>query len=205
MSAINHTQKETALQSDELHKLAGRAISGNRASLEHLTERFHAPVFRMVFYRTRSRPDAEDITQEVFIKMFESIQHLKDPKAFKPWLYRIALNRVRDHARKKSILRFFGSTVDMEHMADSGGNPGSFPEHDVVKREFFEQIHQFTQKLARFEKEVFLLRFVDGLGIREIAEVMKKNESTVKTHLYRALKKFKASPRFRDLVKGGVS
>ena len=60
------------------------------------------------------------------------------------------------------------------------------------------------EKLPRMEREVFLLRFFDHLSIREIAGVLKKNDSTVKTHLYRALAKFKKEPAMRRLLKEAI-
>ena len=74
-----------------------------------------------------------------------------------------------------------------------------------MAKEFWHEFHSMTRKMSPKEREVFMLRYVDQLGIREIAEAMEKNESTVKTHLYRALKKFKSASGFRALLKGSVS
>ena len=69
-----------------------------------------------------------------------------------------------------------------------------------MRQEFWEQVRSFTGKLGRWEREVFLLRFLDQLGIREIAQVLHKSESAVKTHLYRALGKFKGNPEIVRLL-----
>jgi RNA polymerase sigma-70 factor (ECF subfamily) len=60
-----------------------------------------------------------------------------------------------------------------------------------MREDFWKQVRLLLDKLSRLEREVFLLRFMDHLSIREISQIMEKSESTVKTHLYRALKKFK--------------
>ena len=95
------------MTSDPNHKLsslAESARSGNRAALEELANLFHKEIFRLVYKRTYSRMDAEDLTQEIFLEVSRSIGRLKDPARFKAWLYRIAINRVRDFYRKKKLM-----------------------------------------------------------------------------------------------------
>ncbi|MEJ2024773.1 MAG: sigma-70 region 4 domain-containing protein, partial [Deltaproteobacteria bacterium] len=67
------------------------------------------------------------------------------------------------------------------------------------KKDFWNQVGGFLKKLSRVEKEVFLLRFLDHLTLKEIAETLGKGESTVKTHLYRALRKFRNETGIRTL------
>jgi len=190
------------LKKDPLHNLThlvGSARSGNRASMEELAILFHKEIFRMVYYRTGSRMDAEDLTQEIFIKMSKNLNSLKDPSRFKAWLYSIALNRVRDFYRKKKLLSFFNiTTIDEEAEQSGESNTGL---DRIMGKEFWDQFYNLTRQLSRKEREAFILRYVDQLGIREIAETLKNNESTVKTHLYRALKKFKEAPGLRSLLR----
>ncbi len=157
----------------------------------------------MVFYRTGSQMDAEDLTQEIFMTMSKNIERLKSPDRFKAWLYRIALNRVKDFHRKKRLLSFFTTTTSIENTEPSV-EPYNALDH-VMEKEFWHQFHHLTQQLSRKEREVFTLRYVDQLGIREIAETLKNSESTVKTHLYRALKKFKQTSGLRALLEGSLS
>lgn len=188
---------------DNLSSLVESAKYGNRASLEELVTLYHKAVFRMVFCRTGSRMDAEDITQDTFIQMSNKLHGLKDASRFKPWLYRIALNRVRDFHRKRRLLSFFTTTIPVEHTEASG--EANNPLDQIVEKEFWDQLRGLTRQLARKEREVFLMRYVDELSIKEIAETLGDNESTVKTHLYRALKKFKQAPGLRSLLKGRLS
>lgn len=181
-------------------ELAENARAGNRTSLERLVNLFHEDIFRMVFYRTRSRMDAEDLTQEIFMQMMKSLPNLKDTSRFRPWLFRIAINRVRDFHRKKSILNFFGTSADVEDSTHISTEDSEYPADRLVQKEFWKQFHKFTKCLSPGEREVFTLRFADHLGIREIAETLEKNESTVKTLLYRALKKLRKAPGLRDML-----
>ncbi len=157
----------------------------------------------MVFCRTGSRMDAEDLPQEIFVEMSKNLGRLNDPYCFKAWLYRIALNRVRDFHRKKRLLSIFTTTASVEDTKPSV-KPYNALDH-IMEKEFWDQFHRLTRQLPRKEREVFILRYVDQLGIREIAETLKNNESTVKTHLYRALKKFKQTSGLRSLLKGSLS
>ncbi|ETR67705.1 MAG: RNA polymerase sigma-70 factor, ECF subfamily, partial [Candidatus Magnetoglobus multicellularis str. Araruama] len=79
------------------------AQTGNRYALNQLIDYYQTDIFRLVYYRIHNRADAEDLTQDIFVQVIKRIRTLKDQKQFKPWLYRIALNRVRDYFRKKRL------------------------------------------------------------------------------------------------------
>ena len=70
----------------------------------------------------------------------------------------------------------------------------------VLKQEFWKQVEDFSKNLSRWEREVFYLRFLDQLNIREIARIINKSESATKTHLYRAIAKFKRHSATRQLL-----
>ena len=188
--------------SAELVALVQQAREGNRSALTQLADRFHQDIFRMVFYRIRSRVDAEDITQDVFLKAFQKISSVKDAAKFRGWLFSITLNRIRDFQRKKRFRSLFKTEDE-----NIESHPIEKPDSDqpealelVMKQDFWRQIGLIMKKLSNMEREVFLLRFFDHLSIKEIADVLKKNQSTIKTHLYRALAKFKKEPAMRRLL-----
>ena len=156
----------------------------------------------MVFYRIRSREDAEDIAQDVFLKAYQKISSLKDAARFRGWLFSIALNRIRDVQRKKrfrSLFKVSDENIESHPQVETGSDD---PEalDQVLKADFWRQIGLILDTLPRMEREVFLLRFFDHLNINEIGRILKKNDSTVKTHLYRALAKFKKEPAIRQLL-----
>ena len=156
----------------------------------------------MVYYRIRSRTDAEDITQDVFLKVFQKISGIKESAKFRGWLFSITLNRIRDFQRKKRFRSLFKAEDENleSHIHDRTGNDPSDALDQVLKKDFWRQVSLVMNKLSKMEKEVFLLRFFDHLSLNEIAGIMKKNESTIKTHLYRALTKFKNEPAMRRLL-----
>ena len=188
--------------SAQLVTLVNQAKEGNRSAFAQLADRFQQDIFRMVFYRTRSRADAEDITQDVFLKAFQKISSVKDSAKFRAWLYSIALNHIRDFHRKKRFRAFFKKEDEDIESHPTAQADSDQPEalEKVIRKDFWRQIGLILKKLPAMEREVFLLRFFDHLNINEIAGVLKKNDSTVKTHLYRALAKFKKEPAMRRLL-----
>jgi RNA polymerase sigma-70 factor (ECF subfamily) len=187
--------------------LVHAAMAGHRFAFQQLMARYEEKIYRMVFFRTRSRPDAEDICQEVFIQAFKNLGRLKDPERFAGWLFRIAANRIKDHYRKKRVRAIFSFLPDVERDAEAvaASDESSEVMLNLERQEFWGRVHTMLDRLSQMEREVFLLRFFDDLGIREISEVINKSQSTVKTHLYRALKKFKDDESFRDFLREAAS
>jgi len=165
---------------------------------------FQDEIFRMVYYRIGSRMDAEDLTQEIFEKALRNLRGLRKVQRFRSWLFSIAVNRVRDFKRKKRFLVFLGGKDEGENLGQEGralhNNPQVF--HHLERREFWEQMKNFLDKLGKSEREVFILRFLDQLSIREIAHVLHKSESAVKTHLYRSIHKFKGDRTLVRMLEG---
>jgi RNA polymerase sigma-70 factor (ECF subfamily) len=177
--------------------LAREAVSGNPGAFNRLIELYYDSIFRMVYYRVRYKMDAEDLAQDIFTQAFKNIGKLRDVEKLRSWLFSIAINRIRDFKRKKQIVSFFGilsgEKIENEEEPDAEqcGRPDANPHYNLMRQRFWKQFDDLLGRLSNLEKEVFLLRFLDHLEINEIASVLVKNESTVKTHLYRALDKFK--------------
>ena len=205
MASTDDTNR-TADTSTQLVVLVNQAKDGNRSALARLVDQFHSDVFRMVYYRVRSRSDAEDIAQDVFLKAFQKISTVKDAARFRGWLFSIALNRIRDFQRKKrfrSLFKVEEEDIDSQPPVETESDEPEALEQ-VLKEDFWRQIRSMLDKLSKMEREVFLLRFFDHLNLNEIAGALKKNESTVKTHLYRALAKFRKEPGLRQLLKEAI-
>ena len=191
--ALKKSQDRTPGSPPHIEALVERAGAGSRIAFEQLVALFQEDIFRMAYYRTYSHMDAEDLTQEIFTKAFKHLSGLKAFDRFRSWLYSIAVNQVRDFNRKKRFRALFGTFSDSDEviLSDTEINDHSEALIGLMRQDFWKQVRLLLDKLSRMEREVFLLRFMDNLSIREISQVMEKSESTVKTHLYRALKKFK--------------
>ncbi len=181
------------------------AQKGDKLAFHRLVDHFQPEIYRMLYYRTRSKLDAEDLTQDVFLRAFKHLGRLQSKEVFRSWLYRIAVNRANDHFRKKRFRALFGNvSVDDEifHETEELAEPPQAADR-LERKEFWQQVERMLEVLSRMEREVFMLRFFDQLSLKEITEALGKNESTVKTHLYRALKKIKtAFGGMKDLLEG---
>ena len=192
-SAQKNTDKRLPADISEVASLVHKARSGNRFAFNQLINMFQNDIFKMVFYRTRSHMDAEDLTQDIFLKAFKNLSKLKSVEKFKSWLFSIAINRIRDFYRKKRFRDMFSADFkpdeEMKKSDENSEHPD--PLDDIVKKDFWHKVESILKKLPAMEREVFALRFMDSLNINEISGVLGKSESTIKTHLYRALGKFK--------------
>ena len=177
--------------------LAEDARKGNRLSFQELMSLFQEDIYRLAYFRTFSQMDAEDLTQDVFEQAYRKLATLNDPQRFRAWLYSIAVNRCNDFLRKRKYTAILHrrSTQEQDftgmekHMDISSGDR-------IDKKTFWKQVKAMLAKLSTMEREVFTLRFMDHRNINEIASILNRNESTVKTHLYRALDKVRAHSEF---------
>jgi RNA polymerase sigma-70 factor (ECF subfamily) len=169
--------------------LVRAAVEGNRSSFEQLVEIHQGGIFRMVYARVQSRTDAEDLVQDVFLKAYGSLSALRDPELFKAWLYRIALNKVKDFRRRQRFASLFSFSEEEKEPDHPDMGPDSY-DH-LAGKQFWTRFNEFIKRLPGVQQEVFRLRFLDHLSIAEIALTLEKSESSVKTHLYRAIEKFK--------------
>jgi RNA polymerase sigma-70 factor (ECF subfamily) len=179
-----------------------RARAGSRTAFEQLVDLFQGHIFRMAYYRTRSPMDAEDLTQEIFMQAFKNLDRLKTAERFRGWLFKIALNRIRDFNRKRKFRALFSTLDDNDKVAQPYAEASDHAEalDKLMIQDFWKQVGLFLDKLSRMEREVFILRFMDHLSIKEISQAIAKSESTVKTHLYRSIEKFKKEHSMRQLV-----
>lgn len=174
---------------------------GNRLSFQELVSMFQEDIYRLVYYRTFSQMDAEDLTQDVFEQAYRKMDTLHEPQKFRAWLYSIAVNRCNDFLRKRKylVLLQMRKSQEQELAMETDKNTGSSFDDKIEKQRFWKQVRAMLKKLPAMEREVFTLRFMDHRNINEIADILGKNESTIKTHLYRALNKIRSkSEFFRD-------
>ena len=182
------------------HILIHRARSGDRTAFREIVECNKKAVYYLAMHMTGNHHDAEDISQEVFLKMFRSLKGFKGKAKLSSWLYRITVNTCISKMRKKSsnILKFQeSSTIDesevYKNFAEQGqGNPEQYVESDQIGIHIEKALKRITHK----ERAVFILRHYSDLPLKEIAEVLNVAEGTVKSHLFRAIKKLQKELSF---------
>jgi RNA polymerase sigma-70 factor (ECF subfamily) len=191
----------------QVSSLVEQARAGSRQAFEQLVDLFQKDIFRMAYYRTRSSMDAEDLTQEIFMQAYKNLSKLKAVDRFRSWLFRIALNRIRDFNRKRRFRALFKAFEDTPEVGETLPEASDQPKalENLMAQDFWKQIQLFLNKLSRMEREVFVLRFMDHLSIKEISQALAKSESTVKTHLYRSVNKFRAEYSIHQLLKEGTA
>ena len=202
MNPPTHNASGSPFSDTRLTEVVEQASKGNRLAFERLIDRFQGDIYRMIYYRVRARMDAEDLTQDVFIRAYRNIFRLREPDRIRSWLFTIAVNRVNDYLRNKRVRSIFKSSAEGADFYTETSHPQEQPEalEQILKEDFWRQIEHIAKTLSKMEREVFMLRFLDGLSIYEIAGILKKSESTVKTHLYRALTKFKKEKSLRQFL-----
>jgi RNA polymerase sigma-70 factor (ECF subfamily) len=188
-------------------ELVEKARNGDRQAFDRLVQIYSERIFAMIYARVRNAQDAQDITQEVFIRAYKNMAKLHEAEKFVPWLFSIARNRVTDFKRKKRFLFFWGGSNEVLPAADKVDEEagGQTALDGLLSREFWSQVDVFAAKLSTGEKEVFFLRFLDQLKIPEIAQVLNKSQSTVKTLLYRAVAKFESDRKLVEYIRKEAS
>ena len=202
MTPSTHNATGSQDTESQLTQLVEKARDGNRLAFNQLIDRYQGDIYRMIYYRIHRQMDAEDLTQDVFVRAYRSIARLREPQRFRSWLYTIAVNRVNDYLRKKRVRSIFKSSDEGPEIQPEADDRRENPEalEQVLKEDFWRQVGRIARKLSKMEREVFMLRFMDDLNIAEISQILKKSESTIKTHLYSALAKFKKEKGLRQFL-----
>ncbi len=158
------------------------AQEGDSQSFEILVNRYYVTVYRFAFRWIADKEDAEDITQEVFIKLAKRLQTFTHQASFSTWLYRITVNCAKDYIRKKNRWPKDG-TVDVPNGNLVSPNPG--PE----VKSFHEQVMAAVDKLPVKLKEAIILVFSEGMSHKETAQVLGCAETTVSWRIFQAKRK----------------
>lgn len=164
-------------------------LNGNDAELKILIDRHIKAVYNFIFRICNNAQDSDDITQEVFIKMWKNIKKYNNKQNFKTWLFTIAKNTAFDCLRKKKNLVFSdfetpaGKNLLKETLTDETPNP----EEIIIKTENEELINSLIKQLPAFYQTILLLRYTDEFTFEEISKILNKPLNTVKSQHRRAL------------------
>jgi RNA polymerase sigma-70 factor, ECF subfamily len=165
--------------------LIRRCREGDRQAMEEVYERLKAPFFGLVFRYTRDRASAEDVLQDVFIKIFTHLDNLDKDEAFLGWAYRIAVNTGLSHVRHNKML--LKKSVPLNGVNHTLGDSEAEDRENLVKKSLEKALTHLTSKL----KSVFILHDVQGFKHHEIAQMMGCSVGTSKSQLFKARKKIR--------------
>ncbi len=133
--------------------------------------------------------DAEDISQEVFIKALKSLNKFRGDSSLKSWLYRITVNLCINATRKKNFLNFFSETEYDEGMIDKLNKTEVTPERMLEDKEFEERFEKILLNLPEKQRETFALRYFDELSYEEISKMLGTSVGGLKANYFQAVKK----------------
>jgi RNA polymerase sigma-70 factor (ECF subfamily) len=176
--------------------LIQKARNGDNEAFGRLYELYFVPIFRYVYFRVKSKNEAEDLTQEVFLKIYQSIENFEDKN--KPplaYFFTIARNTIVDYWRKKKEL-----SIDENELSEEIPDKNPSPTELVEKGQIGEIVKQSLKDLTEEQQEIIILKFINERTNREIADLLNKSEEAVRQLQCRALKalrqKFKDSKIF---------
>jgi len=160
--------------------------SGNTEAFKILVEKYQTMVFRTAMGFVHSKQDAEDLTQEIFIKVFQSLGSFMEKSEFSTWLYRITINMSLNYVNRKKIERFFNLTNEKLQSLIEKQDETVNPEQEMINNESDNLIRKAIDKLSEKQKTAFVLSKYENLTQREIADIMQTSEGAVEQHLLRA-------------------
>jgi RNA polymerase sigma-70 factor (ECF subfamily) len=166
--------------------------SGDQAAFSELVERYQARVFRLVcsVLGPFLAEEAEDVTQEIFLKVFLKARLFKEKSSFRPWLYRLAYNTALDWRRRQASRGYF-SIVKEDEEKVAAEEKANDPLDDFLTRENKEMVARAVEKLPELYRTLIYMFYWLDVPLEEIGEELSLPVGTVKSYLFRARDRLK--------------
>jgi RNA polymerase sigma-70 factor, ECF subfamily len=184
-SRVDHRNSEEAA-------LVRRVQARDEMAFRDIVERYQAKVFSIIYGILRNHNDAEDIAQQVFAKIYFSIQSFDFRSSLLTWIYKITVNECYDYLRKKRVRKLVYesdfSEEDAQRMQNSETASAQAPGVDtqLARRDL---VFKLLAKLSEDDRTLLLLKEVEGHSVEELARMTGMNENTIKVKLFRARQK----------------
>ena len=163
-------------------RLIERCRSGDRKAFEALLLEYEKPVFNAAYRMLNSRDDAQDVTQTVFLKVFENIDQFDPSRRFFSWIYRITLNE---------SINWLGKTNRLEPLTYEAAFEGKGPEQEVESANVAANVQAALMTIKSDYRSVVVLKHFLGCSYMEISQILDVPEKTVKSRLYTARQQLK--------------
>jgi RNA polymerase sigma-70 factor (ECF subfamily) len=170
-----------------------RAKEGDKKAFEEIYQMYHRRIYNAVYGMLSDHDDAQDVTQDVFMRLHDALPTLRADEAFSTYLYRIALNLCRDRARRKKRVRF--QSMDTPRQTEEGdnepmefpdlGQTGRLPEETLTTEELQRRVREAVQTLSQDHKAVIVMHHFQGMEVNDIARILNVPTGTVKSRLAR--------------------
>lgn len=179
---------------------------GDAQAFEKLLQRYRDPIFAFILRSTRDADRAKDLTQDVFLRVVQRSDQFQAKAKFSTWLYAIARNICIDHGRKMAFRRH----KSLDSVRSDEGSPmvervaSGQPETDrrAIAKQFQKDLAEAVGTLPDDQRDVFLMRQIQGMPFRDIAETLQVSENTVKSRMRYALERLQgALDEYRDYLR----
>lgn len=181
--------------------LIQKAQSGDDGAFNQIVGVYRKRIFGTVSRLIGRQEDVEDVAQEVFLRLYYSLDQLRTPEVFEPWLYRLTVNASYDYLRKqrrRNESRMADLSEQQVVMADAaaGGRSNNEEQRRLQVKEF---VHSLLDSVSDEDRALLMLKEVEGLSIKELEQIYGVKENALKVRLFRArqrvLKAFDNSQR----------
>ena len=156
--------------------------AGDHETFNRIMEEFQEPIFYFVLRLVGNSADAEDLTQETFVKAYTERKKFRGDSAINTWIYRIAANLAKNHLRWRALRNFVSLDSVFAEVLNVREDNSS---EEIAERESELLIH--LQELSPKQRSVFILRYFNELSHKEIAQIMNMSESSSKTNFHYAV------------------
>jgi RNA polymerase sigma-70 factor, ECF subfamily len=183
-------------------ELIAQAAAGDHSAFHLLVERHRSMVYRVAYQFAGNHHDAEDIAQEVFIKIYRSLERFRQDAQLTSWIYRIVMNACIDHRRRHSPAGAapFGEEAELKMLNTPEEAPG--PEARAYAGELGQVLDAEIRRLPPGQRIVFVMRHHQGLKLCEIASALGLAEGTVKRQLHAAVHRLRQALTMANVTAG---
>lgn len=175
------------LETSEDNQLINKYLKGDEKSLELLINKYLKSIYSFVYKNIGNPAESEDLTQEIFLKIWKNLKKFDQSKNFKPWLYQIARNTAIDYLRKKKSIPFsrFQTESGQNILLDTLTDDSKDLLEDLHKKDIIEKV---TFSLDTNERKLIDLRHKQGMSFQEISDIFKESINTIKSRYRRIIK-----------------
>jgi RNA polymerase sigma factor (sigma-70 family) len=166
-----------------------KALKGDQVAYRAILKKYHDQVYNLLYRMVHDKDEVEDLTQEAFIKAFNSLKNFNEEFAFSTWLYKIATNNCIDYIRKKKLATFsIDKPIESKDGEYSFEIPDSTyePDKTLIAGQRTKVLEEAVNALPEKYRQVILMRHTEDMDYQEIADALKLPLGTVKAHIFRA-------------------